>query len=65
MARIAIGGLALAVALLLCQQPVAEALAGWPLARWATLAALGLIGVVIYGAVVLIPIGWRLMIMRP
>ena len=63
MARIAIAGAALAIALLLCHRPV-EAFRGWPFGQEATLARSGLIGAVVYGVAVFAPIGWRLMIVR-
>jgi putative peptidoglycan lipid II flippase len=65
MARLAIAALLLAVALWVCHRPVVAAFAGWPLAQEATLAALGLIGLVVYSAAVFAPLGWRLMIVKP
>jgi putative peptidoglycan lipid II flippase len=65
MARIALAGLALAIALLACRRPIADAFAGWPLASEATLVAVGLVGLVVYCGAVLVPVGWRLMIVKP
>ena len=52
-AKIAIAGGALALALLICERPVASLFANLPLRDEATLLVLGVIGVVVYGGVLL------------
>jgi putative peptidoglycan lipid II flippase len=64
MARIAVAGVALAVALLLSRYPVAGAFAGWRFSHEMTLMCLGLIGLVVYGVAVFAPIGWRVLVVR-
>lgn len=51
--KLAIAGVALALALLICERPVASFLAALPLRDEATLLALGVIGVAVYGGIVL------------
>jgi putative peptidoglycan lipid II flippase len=63
-ARLAVAGLLLAVALWVCRRPVADLFAGWALSQELTLFVLGLIGVVVYCCAVFAPVGWRLMILR-
>ena len=63
-ARIAFAGIVLAAALVLCQRPVADALAGWRFNQELTLLTLGLIGMVVYGCAVFVPIGWRVLVVR-
>jgi putative peptidoglycan lipid II flippase len=65
MARIALAGLALAIALLLCRRPIMDAVASWAFPHETALAALGLIGLVVYGAAVFAPVGRRLMVLKP
>ena len=57
-------GILLAIALVLCQRPVADALAGWRFNQELTLLTLGLIGMVVYGCAVFVPIGWRVLVVR-
>jgi putative peptidoglycan lipid II flippase len=64
MARIAIAGVMLAVALLLSRYPVANAFAGWRFSHELTLLCLGLIGLVVYGVAAFTPIGWRVLVVR-
>jgi putative peptidoglycan lipid II flippase len=66
-AKIAIAGVALAAALLLCERPVGALFAGWPSMRDETaLLVLAVIGAIIYGIAVLALFGreWRAM-MKP
>jgi putative peptidoglycan lipid II flippase len=63
MLRIALAGLALAAVLLLAHRPLAALLQGWPFRDELTLAALGLAGALVYGAVAVAPVGARLMIL--
>ncbi len=64
MVRIALASIALAAVLLAARRPVADLFAGWPLGQEASLAALGVLGVLVYGAVALAPVGWRLMLVK-
>ena len=64
-ARIAIAGLLLGVALYACRLPVADVFSGWALGQEATLAVLGLIGAIVYCCAIFAPFGWRLMIVKP
>ena len=57
--------LALAIVLLLCRRPVANAVAGWAFPHETALAVLALIGAIVYGAAVLAPVGRRLMVLKP
>lgn len=66
-AKIAIAGVALAAALLLCERPIRALFAGWPSLRdETTLLVLAVIGAIIYGIAVLALFGreWRAM-MKP
>jgi putative peptidoglycan lipid II flippase len=63
-ARIAIAGLLLAIALLACRHPVEDAFSGWTLSQEMSLVVLGSIGAVVYCCAVFAPVGWRLMIAR-
>jgi putative peptidoglycan lipid II flippase len=51
--KLAVAGVALALVLFVCEQPVANVFAAWPLRDEATLAVLALIGGLVYGAVML------------
>lgn len=64
MARVAFAGLMLAAALYLCRPPIEAAFAGWRFSQEATLFALGVIGVIVYGIAVFTPIGWRVLVVR-
>ena len=64
MARIAFAGLCSRSRSLLSQRPVGAAFAGWRFSQEATLFALGLIGVIVYGIAAFTPIGWRVLVVR-
>jgi putative peptidoglycan lipid II flippase len=66
MLRIAVAGLALAALLILARRPLAALFETWRFHDETTLVALGVAGVIVYGAAVLAPVGERLMILgRP
>lgn len=63
-ARIAVAGLVLAAVLLAARRPMTGYFEVWPFSQELALAALGLLGAVVYGVMALAPVGWRLMIAK-